>query len=74
MNLTGLNTPALANLGLGVATASAGTVVSIVTGLEAGAHPPIVEIVVAFAGVMLGMLMCYIGRPSTIPPAPPSVP
>lgn len=70
MKLPALNNPIIANAGAALCASSMGLLGTLVANLEASGRPPIAEILGAFAGIAIGALMCYVGRPSTID-APP---
>jgi hypothetical protein len=69
VNLSGLNTPEIANAGVALAGTSAGVLGKMVLDLYGGAAPHPAAIALAFAGIVMGLLMAYVGRPSTLPPA-----
>lgn len=67
MNLPALNVPAIANAGAGLCVSSIVALGTIISSLEANGRPPLIEIAAAFVGITVGAVMCYVGRPSTIP-------
>lgn len=70
MNLASLNTPQVANAGATLVTASAASLGGMVTSLASGGHPSTIALVCSFAGIAVGLVMAYCGRPSTLTPKP----
>jgi hypothetical protein len=68
--LTSLNTPTIANAGAGLATSSTTALGGMVVSLSTGGHPSPVALTAAFVGIVVGVALAYVGRPSTIKAVP----
>jgi hypothetical protein len=68
VTLVRLNSTAVANAGAGLVTTCTGAVGAAVVSLFHGLPVEPIAVLIAFLGIIAGAALCYVGRPSTIPP------